>query len=112
MYKLTNATEEFAILLHVSSFAPASTSTPRPYSPMLTSASQTSLVGPQDDYRLMSSLSRTRSAQPTGAFKLPYTATSPEPPRSAQPTQSFKVPVIRRLRGRDTRERIDINDPG
>ncbi|KAF9049232.1 hypothetical protein BDZ89DRAFT_1126642 [Hymenopellis radicata] len=112
MYKLTNATEEFAILLHVSSFAPTSTPMPRPYSPMLTSASQTSLVGPQDDYRLMSSLSRTRSAQPTGTFKLPYTATSPEPPRSAQPTQSFKVPVIRRLRGRDTRERIDINDPG
>ncbi|KAF9024704.1 hypothetical protein BDZ89DRAFT_1135845 [Hymenopellis radicata] len=40
MYKLTNATEEFAILLHVSSFAPASTPMPRPYSHMLTSASR------------------------------------------------------------------------
>ncbi|KAK0434927.1 RAM signaling pathway protein-domain-containing protein [Armillaria borealis] len=108
MYKLTNSTEEFAILLHVSSFSPASTA--RPYSPMLSmSASQSSILNPPEDARLQSSFSR--SARAPGGFKLP----SPTPPhdgsRSAPPNQTFKMPVLRRLRGKEAR--VDASEsPG
>ncbi|KAF8894501.1 RAM signaling pathway protein-domain-containing protein [Infundibulicybe gibba] len=102
MVKLTNSTEEFAILLHVSSLSP---STPRSHSPM----PHTPLQGNLDDSRLGSSLSRSRSAQPSASIKI--TAPSPQDgPRSALPTQSFKIPHIRRFRGKDSR--VDITDPG
>lgn len=108
MVKLTNSTEEFAILLHVSSFAPSST--PRPHSPMLNaSAAQAGLLGPPDENRLGASLSRSRSAQPPASLKLTVPSQQ-EGPRSALPTQSFKVPAIRRVQARENR--IDVADPG
>jgi len=91
MVKLTNSTEEFVILLHVSSFSPSST--PRPYSPMLAGpSSQPGLLGAPDDSRLGPSLSRSRSAQPAASSKL--VAPSRDSPRSALPTQSFNLPPI------------------
>ncbi|KAK0458449.1 RAM signaling pathway protein-domain-containing protein [Desarmillaria tabescens] len=91
MYKLTNSTEEFAILLHVSSFSPAST--PRPYSPMLSmSASQSSFLNPAEDSRLQSSFSR--SARAPGGFKVPSPTAPHDGSRSAPPNQTFKMPVL------------------
>ncbi|KAJ7581381.1 RAM signaling pathway protein-domain-containing protein [Mycena floridula] len=105
MVKLTNATEEFTILLHVSSFPPASSTAPRPYSPLLSaSLSQPSLLTSPEDSRLMTlspSLSRSRSAQPTPTMR--PLQTFQEGPRSALANQSFKVPAIRRLRERELR---------
>ncbi|KAJ3999273.1 RAM signaling pathway protein-domain-containing protein [Lentinula boryana] len=130
MVKLTNSTEEFAILLHVSSFSPSPTPTSaasastsvRPYSPspmqsasipaipspspsVLYSQSQTSLLHlPESDHRglgLGPALSRSRSAQGSTTSKLPPSPAPTEAPRSAQPLQSFKLPVIRRLRDRE-----------
>ncbi|KAJ3876417.1 RAM signaling pathway protein-domain-containing protein [Lentinula edodes] len=130
MVKLTNSTEEFAILLHVSSFTPlaaptavASSSTSiRPYSPspmlnasvpavpsplpsVLYSQSQTNLLHlPEIENRglgLGPALSRSRSAQGSTTNKLPPSPAPTEAPRSAQPLQSFKLPVIRRLRDRE-----------
>ncbi|KAF8078065.1 RAM signaling pathway protein-domain-containing protein [Lyophyllum atratum] len=101
MVKLTNATEEFVILLHVSSFSP---STPRSYTPVLSVT--TGQAGP-DELRLGFSLSRSRSAQPSASFKLP-TLTREDGPRSALPTQSFKVPGIRPVR---SRENLDYRIP-
>lgn len=98
MVKLTNSTEEFAILLHVSSLSPAN---PRSYSPMLSSLSP-------DENRLGSSLSRSRSAQPSATFKLP--AQSRDGSRSALPTQSCLTPVVRGPRGKETYN--DLGDPG
>ncbi|KAG6911442.1 hypothetical protein DXG01_014516 [Tephrocybe rancida] len=100
MVKLTNSTEEFAILLHVSSFSP---STPRPYTPIMTA-----LAGP-DEIRLGSSLSRSKSAHHSGSFKLPVNAQ--DGPRSALPFQSFKLPAVRRLRSREGAD-SPIPDPG
>lgn len=101
MVKLTNATEVFLILLHVSSFSPSATS--RSYSPMLSaSLSASSALSPpqsatsSEESRLGFSLSRSRSAQPSPSMRHRFQ----EPPRSALPTQTFKVPSIRR-RGRD-----------
>ncbi|KDQ33898.1 hypothetical protein PLEOSDRAFT_1110771 [Pleurotus ostreatus PC15] len=103
MVKLTNATEVFLILLHVSSFSPSAT--PRSYSPMLSaSLSASSALNPppstsglsSEESRLGFSLSRSRSAQPSPSMRHRFQ----EPPRSALPTQTFKVPSIRR-RGRD-----------
>ncbi|KII89252.1 hypothetical protein PLICRDRAFT_110138 [Plicaturopsis crispa FD-325 SS-3] len=94
MVKLTNSTEEFVILLHVSSFSPSST--PRPYSPMLLPNPSTSQMGhagmqtAPDDGRLGTNLSRSRSAQPSASSKL-STPLSRDGPRSAQPSQSFKI---------------------
>ncbi|KAG7452790.1 uncharacterized protein BT62DRAFT_878865 [Guyanagaster necrorhizus] len=106
MYKLTNSTEEFAILLHVSSFSPAST--PRPYSPMLSmSTSQSSVLNPIEDARLQSSFSR--SARAPGRFKVPSPTAPHDGSRSAPPNQTFKMPVLRRLRGKEAR--IDASDP-
>ncbi|KLO14651.1 hypothetical protein SCHPADRAFT_903067 [Schizopora paradoxa] len=105
--KLTNATQEFVILLHVSSFSPSST--PRPYSPMpngispvitpvaSSSAANGSLMAESGDKSLQlqisSGLSRSRSAQPPASTKL-SAPTSSSVPRSALPNQSFKIPVL------------------
>lgn len=104
LVKLTNSTEEFAILLHVSSFSPLPSATGRPYSPMPGSpvpsaASNTGLsLALPEEYRVGSSLSRSRSAQPSPSSKLALPP-SQEQPRSALPSQSFKVPPVLR-RGR------------
>ncbi|KAJ7273148.1 RAM signaling pathway protein-domain-containing protein [Mycena rebaudengoi] len=105
LVKLTNSTEEFAILLHVSSFSPAPTNgrsySPMPSSPKLGSpalSSNSAFSHPMmDDYRMGSSLSRSRSAQPSASSKLGPPA-SQEQPRSALPLQSFKVPPVRQGR--------------
>lgn len=55
-----------------------------------------------EEIRLGSSLSRSRSAQPSSSLKLPVTPIQ-DGPRSALPTQSFKVPPVRRARTRDAR---------
>ncbi|KAH8106781.1 RAM signaling pathway protein-domain-containing protein [Cristinia sonorae] len=96
MVKLTNATQEFVILLHVSSF---SASTPRPYSPMISpmpnGASTPSLMSPSvtEDGRLGANLSRSRSVAPTPMSKLARPQ-SRDPPRSALPlNQTFKIPM-------------------
>ncbi|KAI0082789.1 hypothetical protein K474DRAFT_1654962 [Panus rudis PR-1116 ss-1] len=97
MVKLTNATQEFVILLHVSSFSPAPT--PRPYSPMIKtagaipqrSATAGSLAGTPVDDMLGANLSRSRSAAPKPTNK--FTQVLREAPRSALPHQSFKIPT-------------------
>ncbi|KAJ7461010.1 RAM signaling pathway protein-domain-containing protein [Mycena galericulata] len=106
LVKLTNSTEEFAILLHVSSFSPLPSANGRPYSPMPGSPvpSLASNIGAglglPEEYRVGSSLSRSRSAQPSASSKLALPP-SQEQPRSALPSQSFKVPPVLR-RGRST----------
>ncbi|KAL1747512.1 RAM signaling pathway protein-domain-containing protein [Schizophyllum fasciatum] len=115
MVQLTNATTEFAILLHVSSLPTpshnGSTSQTRLYSPMATPASasasavQTSFLGLPDENRLGSSLSRSRSAQAAMSAK---STPSPEPPRSAQPSSQTFMP--RRARTRDGR--LDSGEAG
>ena len=83
MVKLTNATEEYIMLLHVSSFSP----TPRPYSPMVSPLPPSSAT---EDGRLGANLSRSRSFVPSASAKL--TPTLREPPRSALPhNQTFKL---------------------
>jgi hypothetical protein len=93
MVKLTNATEEFVILLHASSFSPPST--PRSHSPMVL-APPTLGLGPEDGTKLGVSLSRSRSAQVT---KAPQAGAPPrEVPRSAAPhQQTFKLSPHPRL---------------
>ncbi|KAI0950446.1 hypothetical protein AcV7_008910 [Taiwanofungus camphoratus] len=91
MVKLTNATEEFVILLHVSSFSPAPT--PRPYSPMVGLATQPSTLGLPEDGRLGANLSRSRSVLPSASSKL--ASNLREPPHSALPHQSFAIPTPR-----------------
>ena len=98
MVKLTNATEEFVILLHVSSFSPSST--PRPYSPIITNGSGTStpsgfLPGSsqQEDSGGMGSLSRSKSAQPTSSLKLAV-PTPRDGPKSALPAAGFSIPKL------------------
>ncbi|KAJ7491287.1 RAM signaling pathway protein-domain-containing protein [Mycena latifolia] len=102
LVKLTNSTEEFAILLHVSSFSPLPSANGRPYSPMpgspALSTSSNIGLGPPEEYRVASSLSRSRSAQPSASSKLALPPPQ-EQPRSALPSQSFKVPPVLR-RGR------------
>ncbi|KAG6903185.1 hypothetical protein C0995_002728 [Termitomyces sp. Mi166 len=100
MVKLTNSTEEFAILLHVSSFTP---STPRPYTPLITNP-----AGPED-LRLDSSLSRSKSTHHFGSFKLP--GNTHDGPRSALPSQMVKLPVMRQPRSREGRD-SPMADPG
>ncbi|TBU65619.1 RAM signaling pathway protein-domain-containing protein [Dichomitus squalens] len=84
MVKLTNATQEFVMLLHISSFSPAPTPGLRSYSPMVGFATAAaSIVGAQpspglsplatglpEDGRLASNLSRNRVAGPVGSSKL------------------------------------------
>ncbi|KAF8628409.1 hypothetical protein AX15_003931 [Amanita polypyramis BW_CC] len=99
MIKLTNATEEFAILLHVSSFSP---STPKPYSPMATNPQLLGHIAQHSDSQLQSSLSRSQSAQASSNLKTHATELQGGP-RSALPTQSFMmIPSIRRARARDS----------
>ncbi|OAX40349.1 hypothetical protein K503DRAFT_768663 [Rhizopogon vinicolor AM-OR11-026] len=90
MLALTNATQEFVMLLHVSSFSPSMT--PRPYSPM-TAVLLPSAVGTNgEDGRLGANLSRSRSSTQPRTLKLwgPIAA-----PRSALPNQSFNIPRMR-----------------
>ena len=91
--KLTNATEEFVILLHVSSFA--NTSTPRPYTPLTNGLSSNSpMIGAtSDDPQLGGGLIRSRSAQPSGAKPISPLPTR-EMPHSASPQQTFRIPPI------------------
>src|SRR6267154_2680698 len=93
MVKLTNATEEFVILLHVSSFA--NTSTPRPYTPLTNGLSSNSpMIGAtSDDPQLGGGLIRSRSAQPSGAKPISPLPTR-EMPHSASPQQTFRIPPI------------------
>ncbi|KAL4065259.1 RAM signaling pathway protein-domain-containing protein [Scleroderma citrinum] len=81
---LTNSTQEFVMLLHVSSFSPSAT--PRPYSPM------TNVLHPSniDENKLGASLSRSRSAQQPKALKLVAPPVR-ELPRSALPNQTFNI---------------------
>ena len=93
MVKLTNATEAFVILLHVSSFA--NPSTPRPYTPLTNGLSSNSaMIGAtSDDPHLGGGLTRSRSAQPSGAKPIsPLPAR--EMPHSASPQQTFRIPPI------------------
>jgi len=92
MVKLTNATEEFVILLHVSSFSNAST--PRPYTPLVNGLSSNSaIIGvvPEDSH-LGASLTRSRSA--LGTTSSTVTAPSKDMPHSALPHQTFRIPPI------------------
>ncbi|KAF7978692.1 hypothetical protein HWV62_44951 [Athelia sp. TMB] len=94
MVKLTNSTQEFVILLHVSSFSISST--PLPYSPMIVSATPTGLLAMPEDSRLGASLSRSRSAQATVSSKLALSTR--DGPKSALPSQGFNVPWSSRAR--------------
>ncbi|KAL5532690.1 SOG2 [Sanghuangporus sanghuang] len=120
MAKLTNATQGFVMLLHVSSFAP---STPRPYSPSVNASqitittigstnsggSQSPIVassngsGTEEKSQQSASsatLGRSRSAQPSASSKLVPPNSSGPAPRSAQPhQQNFKVPATPRANG-------------
>ncbi|KAF7353640.1 Leucine-rich repeat-containing protein SOG2 [Mycena venus] len=126
LVKLTNSTEEFAILLHVSSYSPLPTTSisytaithphnhhhpnshsnangaNSSFSSNAANANGNSSVlglGPPEEYRVGSSLSRSRSAQPPASSKLAMTP-GQEQPRSALPLQSFKVPPPVMRRGR------------
>ncbi|EPQ58359.1 hypothetical protein GLOTRDRAFT_72712 [Gloeophyllum trabeum ATCC 11539] len=88
MVKLTNATEEFVILLHVSSFSPSAT--PRPFSPMVPSQPNGAGLAPEDG-KLGANLSRSRSALPPSSSKL--TPSPRDGSRSAMAhQQTFKLP--------------------
>lgn len=114
--KLTNATQEFVMLLHVSSFSPSST--PRPYSPMPNGIGGGSSAVPNGQVGLLSSLiaeekqhvgganlSRSRSAQPSASSKLAVISATAAP-RSALPHQSFKIPVLPSRTNTSSRARI------
>ncbi|KAG1849124.1 RAM signaling pathway protein-domain-containing protein [Suillus subalutaceus] len=89
MLALTNATQEFVMLLHVSSFSP---STPRPYSPMTAILAPSAVGLIAEDGRLGANLSRSRSSTQPKALKVFGHITAP---RSALPNQSFNIPRIR-----------------
>ncbi|KAG2157611.1 RAM signaling pathway protein-domain-containing protein [Suillus bovinus] len=89
MLALTNATQEFVMLLHVSSFSP---STPRPYSPMTAILAPSAVRLIAEDGLLGANLSRSRSSTQPKALKLFGHITAP---RSALPTQSFNIPRMR-----------------
>jgi hypothetical protein len=92
MVQLTNATEEFVILLHVSSFA--NTSTPRPYTPLTNGLSSNSaMIGAaSDDPPLGGGIIRSRSAQ--ASAPKPVSPLPREMPHSALPQQTFRIPPI------------------
>ena len=92
MVTLTNATEVFVILLHVSSFA--NPSTPRPYTPLANGLSSNSAVigTSSDDSHPGTILTRSRSAQATTS-KLVVPAPARELPHSALPHQTFRIPT-------------------
>ena len=137
MAKLTNATQQFVMLLHVSSFAP---STPRPYSPSVNVTQNLNSTGVSSSGNLQSptigglsvpgseersqqsslgaGLGRSRSAQPAASSKLVPPGLSSSTPRSAQPhQQTFKVPGTPRangtskLRNGDLAPNVDIGHP-
>lgn len=89
MLALTNATQEFVMLLHVSSFSP---STPRPYSPMTAILAPSAVGLIAEDGRLGANLSRSRSSTQPKTLKLFGHITAP---RSALPNQSFNIPRMR-----------------
>ncbi|KAI0093579.1 RAM signaling pathway protein-domain-containing protein [Irpex rosettiformis] len=85
MVQLSQATQDFLMLLHVSSFSPAQAQ--RPYSPMVGILSPP--PPPQEDNRLGANLSRSRSAVASVATRtLPLMK---DPPRSALPHGSFML---------------------
>ncbi|GJE95156.1 RAM signaling pathway protein-domain-containing protein [Phanerochaete sordida] len=85
---LSNATQAFVMLLHVSSFSPAPT--PRPYSPMVgVAAPQPAMPPIVEDDKLGASITRSRSAVPSVSSKL--AAPFREPPRSALAQQTFAI---------------------
>ncbi|KAH7889999.1 RAM signaling pathway protein-domain-containing protein [Phlebopus sp. FC_14] len=92
MIALTNSTQEFVMLLHVSSFSPSLT--PRPYTP-ITNILQSNFNGGIEDYRLGTNLSRSRSTQQPKTLKLVAPSTR-ELPRSALPHQSFNIALPQR----------------
>ena len=107
MVKLTNATEEFVILLHVSSFS--NTSTPRPYTPLVNGLSSNSAIigAVSEDSHLGASLSRSRSALTTPSRTM--TAPSKDMPLSALPQQAFRIPPIpHRIRKTPTEDGLDV----
>ncbi|KIK37392.1 hypothetical protein CY34DRAFT_810384 [Suillus luteus UH-Slu-Lm8-n1] len=90
MLALTNATQEFVMLLHVSSFSPSTT--PRPYSPMTAILAPSTAGLISEDGRLGANLSRCRSSTQPKTLKLFGHITAP---RSALPNQSFNIPRMR-----------------
>ncbi|KAG2348422.1 hypothetical protein BDR05DRAFT_980623 [Suillus weaverae] len=90
MLALTNATQEFVMLLHVSSFSPSTT--PRPYSPMTAILAPSAVGLIAEDGRLGANLSRSRSSTQPKTLKLFGHITTP---RSALPNQSFNIPRMR-----------------
>ncbi len=78
MVRLTNATQEVVMLLHVSSFSPAPTPGLRSYSPMVglgagVGLGASPLPTPMpviEDGRLGSNISRSRGANPSSGAKL------------------------------------------
>lgn len=96
MVRLTNATEEFAILLHVSSFSPT---TPRSFSPVVSSPLPPAHIAQQNDSQLGSSLSRSRTTQVSSSNVTPD---GPEGPRSTLPAQAFMTPSTRRTGRKDS----------
>ncbi|KAF9228722.1 hypothetical protein BS17DRAFT_690668 [Gyrodon lividus] len=98
MVSLTNATQEFVMLLHVSSFSPSAT--PRQYLPMTKGLVQSNFTngagsGPEDS-KLGANLSRSRSTQQPKTLKL-VAPWSSNLPRSALPNQSqFHITVPQR----------------
>lgn len=108
MVKLTNLTEEFAILLHVSSM---SSSTVRSNSPTLKFSATSLFPHSPEDNQLNSSLSRARSAHPAQS-----SPPQPTPACGTQPT-ILTIPTkpssARRLRHtRETLNEGTITDPG
>ncbi|KIY65385.1 hypothetical protein CYLTODRAFT_492360 [Cylindrobasidium torrendii FP15055 ss-10] len=102
MYKLTNSTEEFAILLHVSSFAPPASSMSRstPTLPMSAGSGNGSRNASEEKLSGLG-LSRTQSAHGVTNAKTRSATPDRNGPRSAHPTmQTFKLPTMRRYRGR------------
>jgi hypothetical protein len=97
--KLTNATQEFVTLLHVSSFSPPSAT--RPYSPMVASSGAVAQASVLNGFAaaeggklgpLGAGLSRSRSAQPSASLKVTPQGMG-SVPRSAMPNQqTFKMP--------------------
>ena len=88
MVTLTNATQEFVMLLHVSSFSPAPT--PRPYSPMVgLSTPQYAMAPIAEDDRLPASFSRGRGAAPFVSSRL--ATPSRDPQRSALSQHGFAI---------------------
>lgn len=102
IHKLTKMTEEFAILLHVSSFA---SPTPRSFSPMFVNP-----LNLKQDGRLAPNLSRTMSAR-SSMIKIPHPALNGGP-HSAIPTQSFQISKVDLQRCLDDSEDVVLAATG